>query len=70
MDLGLNGKRALVLGSSGGLGLGIAENLISEGVDIAICSRNNQTLKTITNKLESKSNGKVNGYKLDLTDNK
>lgn len=68
MDLGLNGKRALVLGSSGGLGLGIAENLISEGVDIAICSRNNQTLKTITNKLESKSNGKVNGYKLDLTD--
>ena len=34
MDLGLNGKRALVLASSGGLGLGIASALCAEGAEV------------------------------------
>jgi hypothetical protein len=34
MDLGLTGKRALVLASSRGLGLGIAEAIAAEGADV------------------------------------
>jgi 3-oxoacyl-[acyl-carrier protein] reductase len=40
MDLKLKGKRALVQGSSSGLGKAIAEALVREGVTVAITSRN------------------------------
>jgi NAD(P)-dependent dehydrogenase (short-subunit alcohol dehydrogenase family) len=39
MDLGLQGKTALVTGGSKGIGLACAKLLASEGVRIAICSR-------------------------------
>lgn len=39
MDLGLTGKRALVLGGNRGIGLGIAKALIAEGVSVAITGR-------------------------------
>ena len=39
MDLKLKGKRALVLGASSGLGYAIAEALVQESVQVAICSR-------------------------------
>jgi 3-oxoacyl-[acyl-carrier protein] reductase len=39
MDLGIRGKRALVQGSSAGLGRAIAEALVKEGVTVAISSR-------------------------------
>ncbi len=45
MDLRLKGKRALVTGSSYGIGRAIAEGLASEGVDVAINARNPQTLE-------------------------
>ncbi len=40
MELGLTGRRALVTGGSKGIGLAIAEELVGEGVDVAICARN------------------------------
>ncbi|MCB0393662.1 MAG: SDR family oxidoreductase [Bdellovibrionales bacterium] len=40
MELGLNGKRALVMGSSTGIGRAIAEGLINEGAKVAITSSN------------------------------
>ena len=39
MDLGLNGKVALVAGGSSGIGLAIARELIQEGATVAICGR-------------------------------
>lgn len=39
MDLGLNGKRALVMGSTRGMGQGIAARLAAEGAEVAVCGR-------------------------------
>lgn len=45
MDLGLNQKRALVLGASRGLGFATAQLLASEGARVAINSRNEEKLR-------------------------
>ena len=39
MELGLNGKTALVTGASEGIGMAIARKLAEEGVRVAICAR-------------------------------
>ena len=39
MDLGLQGKKALVTAASQGIGNFIANTLVSEGADVAICAR-------------------------------
>lgn len=44
MNLELNGKKALVLGSSTGLGRAVAESLIAEGVEVCIVSRNSDNI--------------------------
>jgi 3-oxoacyl-[acyl-carrier protein] reductase len=45
MDLKLKGKRALVQGSSSGLGKAIAEALLREGATVALTSRNAENLE-------------------------
>ena len=45
MDLGLNGRRALVTGASSGLGLACAQALAAEGVAVAIASRSADRLR-------------------------
>jgi 3-oxoacyl-[acyl-carrier protein] reductase len=54
MDLGIRGKRALVLGSSRGLGLGTATALAAEGVDVVLSSRNQERLKVAAADLASR----------------
>ncbi len=44
MNLGLNGKRALVTGASSGLGLGAAKALVEEGVRVIVASRSEDKL--------------------------
>jgi 3-oxoacyl-[acyl-carrier protein] reductase len=45
MDLKLNGKIALVLGSSDGLGKAVSYSLAHEGVTVILCARNEEKLK-------------------------
>lgn len=45
MNLGIQGKRALVQGASSGLGYAIAKALLREGVKVAICARPSERLK-------------------------
>lgn len=45
MNLGLEGKKALVMGASQGIGKAVAESLIAEGATVIINSRTEETLK-------------------------
>lgn len=51
MDLKLDGKIALVTGSSRGIGHGIARQLASEGCKVVLNSRNSDELKAATKKI-------------------
>jgi len=51
MDLGIAGKRALIIGGTSGLGLASAEALAAEGVDLALSARNPDTLAEVTARL-------------------
>lgn len=44
MDLGIAGKRAAIAAASKGLGFGVAQALAAEGVHVAICGRNRETI--------------------------
>ena len=46
MDLGLAGKNAIVTGGSRGIGLAIAQALIDEGANVAICARGAEGVST------------------------
>lgn len=54
MDLGLEGLRAVVSGGTKGIGRAIAETLAAEGVDVAICARNADEVKTTVAALAAK----------------
>lgn len=45
MDLGLQGKKALIIGAARGIGLATAELLAREGCDLAITARSEDTVK-------------------------
>ena len=52
MELGLAGKKALVTGSTKGIGRAIVESLLDEGVDVAICARNSEEVGKAIEDLE------------------
>ena len=53
MDLGLQGKKALVMSSSRGLGEGIARALADEGVHVLITGRNGTQLNKIVHDIRN-----------------
>ena len=58
MDLGLNGKWALVCAASKGLGKGCAQALVAEGVNVVITARGEAALRATADELRA-SNGAV-----------
>jgi 3-oxoacyl-[acyl-carrier protein] reductase len=68
MDLGIKGKRALVLASSKGLGLGIATRLCQEGANVVLCGRAEKTLEAAAKSLSGAGAGKADYAVVDLTD--
>lgn len=67
MDLGLKGKKAIVTGGTRGIGRAIAETLAAEGVDIAICARNQDQVDEAVAAL-SKKGVKATGGVADIAD--
>lgn len=55
MDLGLKGKVAIVTASSTGIGKAVAETLVSEGANVAICSRSKEKLVEASKDIKNKT---------------
>lgn len=68
MDLGLTGKRALVLSSSRGLGLGIAQALAAEGADIVMSGRDADKLQGEADAITALGAGTAKFIAADLAD--
>ncbi len=68
MDLGISGKRALVLASSQGLGLGIATKLCEEGANVIISGRVGEKLAAVANELTNSGPGKADYVVTDLSE--
>ena len=63
MELGLSGKKALVTGSTKGIGRAIVESLMSEGAEVAICARNAEEVEKAIEDLSGK--GRIIGSAVD-----
>lgn len=67
MDLGLQGKVALVTASSQGLGRACAHALSAEGAKVAICARNEKGLRTTADQIARDTGNQVLAIVADLT---
>ncbi|HVC27370.1 MAG TPA: SDR family oxidoreductase [Nitrososphaerales archaeon] len=67
MDLGLKGKVALVTASSKGIGLGTAKVLASEGMKVAISSRDASNLKKARDQIAAATGAEVLAVAADMT---
>jgi 3-oxoacyl-[acyl-carrier protein] reductase len=64
MDLGIEGRVALVMGASKGLGRGVAAALAAEGAHVAIASRSRERLDAVVEELD----GHVTAFVADAGD--
>lgn len=72
MDLGLQGKIALVVAASKGLGYAAARQLVLEGAKVAICSRSTERIEEAVQRLrqEGGEGTAVAGFVCDVTNPK
>jgi 3-oxoacyl-[acyl-carrier protein] reductase len=68
MELGLDGKRALILGGSRGIGWYTAQLLAREGCSVALCARNADGVTQAVETLSKDSPGNHFGAAADLMD--
>ncbi|WP_368651977.1 SDR family oxidoreductase [Ornithinibacillus sp. 4-3] len=67
MDLKLANKVALVVASSQGLGKAVATQLVKEGTNVMITSRNAEKLQAVKEELTALQAGSVEYYPADIT---
>lgn len=67
MELNLEGKTALVMASSQGLGKAIATAFVKEGMNVVLASRNEEKLNEVQTELENLQGGKVRYIRTDIT---
>lgn len=68
MDLGIQGRKALVCAATQGLGKAIAVELAKEGVELFLCARSGDALKATAEELTSLTNRPVNYLACDLSE--
>lgn len=67
MDLNLRGRRALVTGSSKGIGLAIARSLAAEGCHVQLVARTQSELDKVTAKIRADYGVEAAGHAVDLS---
>lgn len=67
MDLGISGKRALILGASKGLGFACAKALSAEGVDVVLSSSSLERAQAASSAIAEETGGKVIGLVGDVS---
>ena len=67
MDLGIDGKAALVTGASAGMGFAIARELSREGVRLAICSRDLERIERAGTNIREETGGEVETFVADVS---
>jgi len=67
MELGLQGKHAIVTGGSRGIGKAIARELAREGVDLAIVARAREPLEATARELETETGRRIIPLVADVT---
>ena len=68
MDLGLQGKTAIVTGGSRGIGKAVARQLAREGVDVVIASRSAEPLEATAAELSAETGRRIIAVPTDTTD--
>ncbi len=68
MDLGLKGKRAVVLAASRGLGRGIAEAIAAEGAHVLLVARSADRLAAVADAVNARGQGRAETFVADLAD--
>ena len=66
MDLGLNGKNAIITGGSDGIGLAAAISLSKEGANVAILARTQEKLDNAVAEIKRDAKGKVLAISTDV----
>jgi short-subunit dehydrogenase len=66
MELGLNGRTAVVTGASKGIGFAVARGLAVEGCNVHLVARSQATLETAAEKIRAEHRVAVSVHALDL----
>lgn len=67
MELRLNGKRAIVLASSRGLGYACALGLAQEGCDVVICSRSRESINAAAARIREETGARIHAVTADVS---
>jgi len=67
MDLGLNGRVALVAAASGGIGYAAASELAREGARVFLCSRDEGRARAAAERIRGETGAEVEGVRADVT---